>query len=242
MPTDLLIRKLRLNSRLGEDDADAVRALPFRSENVDRGETIIREGDRPGQCCIVLSGFLYRSKVGENGRRQILSFHPAGDMPDLQSLFLKAMDHDLAALSDSRLAFVDHKAVLNLIDQRPAVARALWRESIVDAAIFREWIVNLGTRDAVSRMAHLVAEMRERLAALGLAADEEFRFPVTQRDLADALGLSTVHVNRVLQELRVGGVINIHKQVVSLGDLERLITIGGFDPQYLHQFDSNSSI
>jgi CRP-like cAMP-binding protein len=193
------------------------------------------EGDRPTQCCVIMTGFAFRCKITENGRRQILSFHPAGDMPDLHSLLLERTDHDLVTLSPAQVAFIEHRHINQLIENRPSIARALWRETVVDASIYREWIVRLGTRDAAGRMAHLVAELRARLSAVGLAADDQFEFPITQSELAEALGISTVHVNRVIQSFRAAGILNIQRSKVTLNDIEQLVKIGGFNDLYLHQ-------
>jgi CRP-like cAMP-binding protein len=235
MPTKMMIRRLRVNSDIRDDDASALSDLPSVIKEVPEGTVFVHEGDRPIQCCVIMSGFAFRSKVTEDGKRQILSFHPAGDMPDLQGLLLERLDHDLTTLSAARLAFIEHRHFNKLIEARPTIGRALWRETLVDAAIFRQWIVNLGTRSAPARLAHLVAELRQRLSAVGLAADDEFEFPITQSELAEALGLSSVHVNRVIQSFRAAGVLDIARNRVRLKDIERLVNIGGFNELYLHQ-------
>jgi CRP-like cAMP-binding protein len=172
---------------------------------------VVSPGMRAGRHAIA-----FRSKITEEGRRQILAFHPAGDMPDLHGLLLERMDHDLVTLSRARVAFIEHRHINELIERRPTVGRALWRETVIAASIFMEWIVSLGTRDAAGRMAHLIAEMRARLSAMGLATDDEFEFPITQSELAEALGISTVHVNRVIQSFRAAGMLNFHRSKVSL--------------------------
>ena len=235
MPTEMMIRRLRVNSAISDEDAGALRSLPSSIREFREGAVFVREGDRPTHCCVIMNGFAFRAKVTESGKRQILSFHPAGDMPDLHGLLLERMDHDLAALSPARVAFIEHRHINKLMEARPSIARALWRDTLVDAAIFRQWIVNLGTGSAPSRLAHLIAELRERLTAVGLAADEEFEFPVTQSELAEALGISAVHVNRVIQSFRAAGVLDIQRNKVTLKDLERLVEIGGFNELYLHQ-------
>nr|WP_249803048.1 Crp/Fnr family transcriptional regulator [Bradyrhizobium sp. 21] len=226
---------MRSDTRLSDDDAGAIRSLPLRLVDVPAETPIVREGDHPSCACLLVTGFGCRSKVTETGKRQILSFHIPGDIPDLQSLFLKTMDHDLDTISPATLAFIDHTDLLKLIDARPSVARALWRETLIDAAVFREWIVNLGVRPASARLAHLLAELRQRLNAVGLVAEDEFRFPITQSQLAEALGLSAVHVNRVLQAFRTEGILDVRKNTVTLLDIERVVAAGGFDPSYLHQ-------
>ncbi|WP_338695781.1 Crp/Fnr family transcriptional regulator [Bradyrhizobium sp. 26S5] len=176
-----------------------------------------------------MSGFVYRSKVSETSKRQILSFHVAGDMPDLQGLPVKRMDHDLTTLSEAKVGFIKHELLERTLSTRPALAQALWRETLTDSALFRQWIVNLGTRSASGRMAYLLAELRGRLAAMGLVANEQFDFPITQSKLADALGLSVVHVNRVLQAFRTKGILDLRNRVVTLRDFEKVLELGGFD-------------
>ena len=150
-------------------------------------------------------------------------------MPDLHGLPLKRMDHDLMTLSKVELGFIDHDALERILDAHPVLARALWRESLIDAALVRQWIVNLGTRSASGRLAYLVAELRQRLGVMGLVANDQFKFPITQSKLADALGLSVVHINRILQAFRTQGILDIKRQVVTLGDFEKIVQLGGFD-------------
>jgi len=233
-PTEMLIRRLRVDTHLSDEDAEALSNLPMQIKEVDADTLIVSEGDRPTKCCLVIQGFACRSKVTDSGRRQILSFHIPGDIPDLQSLFLRTMDHDLTTISEATLGFIDHSAVNTLIDARPSVGRALWRETLIDSAIFREWIVNVGVRPAAARMAHLLAELRERMASVGLAEDGTFHFPITQSDLAEALGLSAVHINRVLQSFRARRVLDLQRQQIIIVDHDKVLTEGGFDSSYLH--------
>ncbi|MVT71041.1 helix-turn-helix domain-containing protein [Bradyrhizobium pachyrhizi] len=215
-------RKLRLHSELPDENVAALRSIVSPVRVLPEDLVIVREGDLSTQCCVILSGFAYRSKVAENGKRQILSFHIAGDMPDLQGLPLKRMDHDLTTLWEARLGFIKHEALESVLEPRPTLARALWRETLVDALLFRQWIVNLGTRSTAGRMAYLIGELRQRLATMGLVVNEQFDFPITQSKLADALGLSIVHVNRVLQTFRTEGILDLKRRVVTLKDSKRL--------------------
>jgi CRP-like cAMP-binding protein len=236
--TERLMRKLRLSTALGPVDIEAVERLPMTMRELPAQGAIVREGERPTQCCLVIEGYACRSKTTDSGKRQILSIHIAGDIPDLQSLHLHVMDHDLTTLSRCTVAFIPHDALRVLTRERPRVAEALWRETLIDAAVFREWIVNVGRRSAASRMAHLLAEISKRLEAIGLAEGDRFELPMTQIDLADALGLSSVHVNRVIQELRRAGILDMRKHAVALRDLPRLKQLADFDALYLHQSES----
>jgi CRP-like cAMP-binding protein len=230
-----LVVKLRATTQLGEDDIAAIEALPIQVRELAADSPIVVEGSRPTQCCLMIEGFSARSQTTCDGKRQILSIHIPGDLPDLQSLHLHVMDHDLRTLSDCTLGFIAHDALRALTRARPMVAEALWRDTLVDSAIFRAWIVNLGRRPANQRLAHLLLEIRRRLELVGLATDDRYELPMTQLDLADALGLTPVHVNRVLKALRSDGLLDLKKFVVTLGDAEKLMALGEFDDLYLHQ-------
>src|SRR3954468_8873194 len=234
-PLETLVRRLRLTTQLDAEDVQAIEKLPVHIKTFPSQSAIVMEGDRPAQCALIVKGFACRCKTTDTGKRQILSIHIAGDIPDLQSLHLHVMDHDFKTLSACTVAFIVHENLRALTRSRPLVAEALWRETLVDAAIFREWIVNVGRRQAPQRLAHLILEMRQRLAAIGRVGDGHYELPMTQNDLADALGLTSVHVNRVLQALRADGLMDIRRNVVTLGDAEKLMEIGDFDDLYLHQ-------
>jgi CRP-like cAMP-binding protein len=233
--TERLLRKLQLSTLLDADDVKAIERLPIMVKEVAAHNPIVREGERPVQCCLLIDGFLCRSKTTDAGKRQILSIHITGEIPDLQSLHLHVMDHDLTTLSRCTVGLIPHDALRMLTRERPTVAEALWRETLIDAAVFREWIVNVGRRAAVVRLAHLLAEIGTRLQAMDLAPGDRFELPMTQLDIADALGLTPVHVNRVVQELRREGLLELRKHSVSLPDLPRLKELGDFDDLYLHQ-------
>jgi CRP-like cAMP-binding protein len=230
-----LITKLTASNILDEDDICAIKGLPIRSREVGSHKLILAEGDRPRECCLVGDGFAFRSKTTFDGLRQILSLHIPGEIPDLESLHLRLMDHDVVALMPCTLGFVSHESVRLLSRTRPNVAAALWRETLIDAAIFREWVVDLGRRSATARMAHLVVELYHRLKVIDRARDGIFELPITQTELADCLGLSTVHVNRVLQDLRRQGLLKVNRSEFHLLKQDELENISGFDPAYLHQ-------
>ena len=227
--------KLRTTTKLDEHDIAAIEALPIHVKELAAHTPIVVEGERPTQCCLMIKGFSARSRATDDGNRQILSLHIPGDIPDLQSLHLHVMDHDLRTLSDCILGFIAHDALRALTRARPMAAEALWRETLIDAAIFRAWIVNLGRRPAAQRLAHLLLELRRRLELVGLATDDQYELPMTQLDLADALGLTPVHVNRVIRALRSSGLLDVKKFVIKLGDAEKLMALSDFDDLYLHQ-------
>ncbi|MEN3285702.1 MAG: hypothetical protein V7634_2 [Bradyrhizobium sp.] len=236
MPTlAALVTKLMVSNILDQDDIRAIQNLPIRHKEFGAHEIIVAEGDRPHECCLIGEGFAYRSKSTSDGARQILSLYIPGEIPDLQSVHLKLMDHDLSTLTRCKLKFVPHEAIRALTRKRPNVADALWRETLVDASIFREWIVDLGRRSATARVGHLIAELYCRLEAIGQARDGKFVFPITQVELADCLGLTYVHVNRVLQDFRKKGLISLNRWEFHVLDQKRLEEIADFNPAYLHQ-------
>jgi CRP-like cAMP-binding protein len=234
-PLETLVRRLRLTTQLDAEDVQAIEKLPIHIKTLPSQSAIVIEGDRPAQCVLIVKGFACRCKTTDTGKRQILSIHIAGDIPDLQSLHLHVMDHDLKTLSPCTIAVIPHDALRALTRSRPLVAEALWRETLIDAAVFREWIVNVGRRPAAARLAHLISELRKRLEAIGIDTGEHFDLPMTQLDLADALGLTPVHVNRVMKVLRNDGLMEFRRNVVRLKDAEKLARVGGFDDLYLHQ-------
>ncbi len=229
-----LVRKLATIAQLSGDDERAILALPARLKTFDEDNDLVREGQRPMECCLILEGLVGRYKVLGRGQRQIMSLHLPGDIPDLVSLELPVMDHNLGTLTPVRAAFLPHAALRELIAARPAVAGAFWRDSLIDAAIVREWLAGIGRRTARQRIAHLLCELCVRLRALRLIVDRIFELPVTQAELGDALGLSTVHVNRVLQDLRRDNLIVSQGRTLKILDWDRLRLAGDFDPTYLH--------
>jgi CRP-like cAMP-binding protein len=229
-----LLRKLESVASLSAEEKAAILNLPVTVRQMRADHDIVRERDRPTQSCLVLDGWLCRYKILESGARQIFSFHIAGDIPDLQSLHLRTMDHNLGTLVQSTVAFIQHESVKNLAKDFPHICNVLWRDTLIDAAIFREWMVGMGRRDAPSRIAHVLCELFIKLQAVGLTKDHSCHFPITQSVIGDALGLSTVHVNRSLMELRGKGLIKLEKQVLTILKRDELRGEGGFDPLYLH--------
>jgi CRP-like cAMP-binding protein len=170
----------------------------------------------------------------EDGARQIFSFHIAGDLPDLQSLHLKTMDHSLAALVPSRVTFVQHDTIRKLLRSFPHIGQLLWRDTLIDAAIFRQWMIGMGKKHAPQKIAHLLCELFTKMEAVGLTQGNSCRFPITQTALGDAMGLSTVHVNRSLMELRAKGFIRLEKHILTILKWNELQQYTEFDPLYLH--------
>ncbi|NNM72733.1 Crp/Fnr family transcriptional regulator [Enterovirga aerilata] len=230
-----LVRKLESIVELAPEEREGLRTLPLTIRDLRPQQDIVHEGDRPTQSCLVLEGFALRYKLVGGHRRQILAFHIPGEIPDLQSLHLKTMDHSLATLTAARIGFIQHRALHDLMARHPRLTGVFWRETLIDAAIFREWMVGLGRRRAPARIAHFFCEMFVRLDAIGLAKDRVIRLPVTQEELGDALGLSAVHTNRSLQELRSQNLFTFEGGRLVINDWEGLKRAADFDPLYLHQ-------
>jgi CRP-like cAMP-binding protein len=229
-----LIRKLDSIFTLSDDERQALESLPMQVTAIGENQDIVRAGDQPSRSCLLLSGFACTYKVTGQGKRQIQGFYIAGDIADLQSLHLKVLDNSIGTLTPCRVGFIAHEALHDIFMRYPRIAAAFWRETLIDAAIFREWVTNVGRREASQRMAHIFCELMMRLRAVGLADGHSCDLPITQAEYADAAGLSTVHVNRVLQALRANGIIELNGDRLTIPDWDKLKTAGDFDPTYLH--------
>ena len=236
MPSQKLIKRLQAVVGLSEDDRTKLANMPHTVKEFTDGEYIVREGDRASRCAIVMSGFVFRQKIVAP-RSQILSIYLAGDMPDLHTLHLPLMDHNICSAGPSTIAFVPHTYLKDILINSPSLAHALWRETLVDAAIYREWVANLGSRDALSRVGHLICELAARLEVVGLLENASFYLPFTQQNIADACGLSVVHVNRTIQELRQRRLIEWERRTLTLLRREELEELADFKPDYLHLRD-----
>jgi CRP-like cAMP-binding protein len=229
-----LIAKLSRLAPLDDGDREAIRALPFQIKPVLQNSLLVREGQTATACCLLLDGFACRAKETVDGRRQIVSFHMPGDMLDLQHLMLQRADHNVQTITSATVAWIAQSEIKALIRARPNIADALWRDSLIDASVFREWVLNVGRRDAKARIAHMLCEFAAR-AAVGLGPPERITLPMTQEHIADATGMTPIHVNRSLRELDQSGVIERVRRDVRITDWEGLQRIGGFDPAYLHE-------
>ena len=219
---------------LSDDERDVLLNLPTQVMDIRADQDLVREGDRPSRSFLLLEGFACVFKVTGDGKRQIMAFHVPGDIPDLHSLHLKVLDMSVVTITPCKVGFIQHEAIRDVCNRYPRIAAALWRDTLIDAAIFREWMINVGRRPAISRLAHILCEMVVRLRTVGLAEDHRCDLPITQTELSDALGLSAVHVNRVLQELRGMGLIQWRSGMLMVLDWEKLKEVGDFDPTYLH--------
>jgi CRP-like cAMP-binding protein len=234
----VLTRRLHSLRALSDLDVAAINRLceePTRNAPAKRD--LSRQGDRPRAVLLIKSGWAARYKTLQDGRRQFVAFLIPGDLCDLNNYLVGRMDHSIGALT--RVDYVEllHEEIHRLADARPLVAQALWRQLLVGMAVEREWIVNLGQRSAIERLAHLFCEMYYRLDAVGLTYGLKYEFPITQIDLAEATGLTSVHVNRTLQELRAMEVIVLKDRTVEILDLPALESLALFEADYLHLGD-----
>jgi CRP-like cAMP-binding protein len=235
--THPLIRHLESITVLSDDDKHVLVNLPMQVLDLKADQDIVREGDRPTRCCVILEGFACTFKHTGRGKRQIMNFHIPGDIPDLQSLHLTFLDSSLGTITPCKAGFVQHEHLLHACEQHHRISTAFWRASLVDAAIFREWVMNIGQREAYARLAHLLCETMTRMKAVGLCEDDSCELPMTQTELGDAMGLSTVHINRTLQELRRDKLITLKGGKLRVLDWEGLTKAGDFNPNYLHLRD-----
>lgn len=231
--TNLLVRKLESFHALSLEDRELLERHCRPLREIPAKQDIIREGDRPDEVVLILSGFACRYKVIEGGKRQIMAFLLPGDFCDFQVFILKQMDHNIGTLSRCQVVRMKRDAVL-VLSERPAIARAFWWASLVDSATLREWLVNIGQRTAEERIAHLLCELLVRLETVGLVRDNSYSLPISQNDLADALGVTVVHANRMLMALRDHGLIDLAARELLVKDVEGLKALSGFDPNYLH--------
>jgi CRP-like cAMP-binding protein len=233
--------KLRSIADVPDTELNALGELQVITRAFTRGDDVIRLHDKPNNCGIVLSGFACRYKLVADGKRQIMAFHIAGDIPDLQSVHLDTMDHSIGALTATKMAFIRIEDMRRLIYSNPTICHLLWRDTLVDAAIAREWLMGVGRLPAESRLAHLLCELLCKHRAAGLARETTFPLPVTQQDLGDALGLTPIHINRVLQELRGRGLIELSRATAVIRDWDELERLASFDPTYLHLIPSRAA-
>ena len=219
---------------LTDAEQAALSDLPFTTEHVLAGEGVAWAGDRPSHSFLILEGLLSTSKAVGDGEVQIMAFHIPGDMPDLNGLHLEALDSDIGAITNCELAFMAHQDLRQLCAKHPRLAALVWRTTLVDAAIYREWVVNVGHRPAINRLAHLFCEMMARMEVAGLAQGGSCYLGLTQQHLSEATGLSSVHLNRTLQELRAMGLVAFGQGRLTIHDGDALRQVADFRTDYLH--------
>ena len=228
------ISKIRARHELSAEEEAAIRDAISDERDVPSDRTIVRAGEDINYSTLLLDGLMCRYKDLRDGQRQISELHVAGDFADMHSYTLKRLDHNLMTLTPCRIASMTHERAAALFEAHPRLGYIYWFGTNLDAAIHREWALSLGRRTALSRMAALFCELRLRLRIVGLADEGGYHLALTQTDLAECLGLTSVHVNRTLKELREAGVLEFRSRRVSILDQARLERIAEFDPAYLY--------
>lgn len=229
----LFVDRLAGRSSLDEEEKQAILDLPGVPIQVPANRDFVRMGDHIDHACLIVEGLVGRFGQSRDGNRQITSFHITGDMADLHTVVVPHAASALQALSTCTILKVPHRALRDVAARYPAVAEAFWRDCVVDAAILSQWVVNVGRRDAKTRTAHLLCEMAARYEEIGYAVGLNFPLPATQSQLADALGLTPVHVNRTLKALKAANTATMTRGTVQVLDWEALTQVGEFDPVYL---------
>jgi CRP-like cAMP-binding protein len=230
-----MVRKLAFWGNIDAADEEAILNLPHRTKRIERHGYIAREREKTTHSCLLVSGFATRHKIVTNGARQILGIHMKGDIVDLQNSLLGVADHSVQALTDADVALIPREAIKQLAFDRPRVGLAMWYDTLVDGSIFREWIANVGRRDAYTRIAHLLCEFSLRLEVAGLGEATDYELPMTQEQVADCTGLTPVHVNRTMKVLEAEKLISRKSsRAIAIADWRKLADAGDFDSNYLH--------
>lgn len=234
MTESILAKRLGTVEDLTEEDQAQLDQLCRHVETIPAKRDITSEGDRPEQVHLILKGWAARYSIMDDGTRQITAFLIPGDFADLHVNVLDRMDHSILALTACKVAYIDVSELDRMTSENSRLTRAMLWSTLVDEAVLRQWIVNVGRRDARGRVAHVLCEMHARMSMIGLAKDDRLALPLTQNDLADATGLTSVHVNRTLQRLRHEGLIEIGSGTLNVREVSALQRAAGFDPKYLH--------
>jgi CRP-like cAMP-binding protein len=230
-----LLEKLQYWQKLDDAECNAVLRLPHIVRKVEAHHYLVREFDRTNHSCVMLDGFAIRHKIVAGGHRQIVSIHMKREFVDLQNSMLGIADHSVQMLTAGRIAIIERRDIDRLAFDYPNVGRALWIDTLIDGSIFREWIANIGRRDARTRIAHLLCEFSLRLKVADLGEQTNYELPMTQEQLADATGLTSVHVNRTLKQLQADGLIaRSSPRSIIIGDWKKLADAGDFNSSYLH--------
>lgn len=231
---DLFIRKLRARHDLSRDEEAALRGMSWSLRRFERNQGMVRPGEDLEHSMLLLSGFALRCKFAADGARQIVEINLAGDFIDLHGFILKRLEHEISAGSRCEIGTVHHAELKRVTEQFPRLTRVLWFQTLVDASIHREWMLVLGKKRGRARVAQFFCELQRRLKIVGLAGSEGFPLPFSQQELADITGMTPVHLNRCLRDLRDAGLVTFRNGKVEIHDLAGLGKDAQFDPAYLH--------
>ena len=222
----------------GLREISVLRDIETITREFEPGRYLLREGDQPKYCSFLKTGYVYRHKIVADGGRQIVSIHIPGDFVDVQNILLGQSDHNIQALTLTTMIMVPIEELVAVATAHPLIAKALWRETLIEASMMREWIANVGRRNARARTAHMLCEVAIRREKAGLGSRETFDLPMTQEQLGDTLGLTAAHVNRTLKALEKEGLITRSKRSVTVADWRGLQRAGDFSAGYLHLDDT----
>ena len=229
------VEKLAGFGQLSAKDVAALQEATSRQRRIKAKHDLIREGDRPGPVFVMLDGWACRYKILPSGTRQVLAYLMPGDSCDLHVGLLAQMDHSIQTITASRVATIEREEMDVILDQHPAIAKAIYVAQLIDEGTMRAWITSMGRRASIERVAHLMCELYIRARNIGLTSESSFALPLSQLLLADSLGMTPVHLNRVLRELRTRGAMTLKRGSLILSDLPKLVQIAGFDDNYLHR-------
>ncbi len=233
MPTPFVL-KLEYGARLSDQDRQVLEQVVRDVRQFKPRHDLILEDDSPENVHVILEGFACRYKRLPDGSRQIMAYLVPGDSCDLHVAILKKIDHTIGTLTACKVAFLPRPVIEDLTTQYPTITRALWWATLVDQGTVREWLVNMGRRPADKRLAHLLCELLMRLQVVGLATDNSFVLPLTQRQVADTLAMTGVHLSRIVRQLRSRGLITLKGHTITIPDVERLKVFAEFNANYLH--------
>lgn len=227
------LKKLRKHTEISAEEERAIRNAVTETRRLPADEMAIRSGERLHSSMVLLDGWMARSKDLQSGERQVTELHVAGDFADLHSFTLKCLDHDVLTLTECTVAMIPHERIEELTLRYPHLGRVYWLSTNIDAAMHREWALSLGQRSAISRMAHLFCELYVRLDLVGRTEGNAYELPLTQREISECLGLTVVHANRTIQELRRRGLVEMENRQLTILNRRGLEAIAEFDDSYL---------
>lgn len=228
------LKKLRRRAEISAEEERAIRNVVAETRRISADEVVVRSGEEQTSSFVLCEGWMARSKDLQSGERQVTELHVAGDFPDLHSFTLKCLDHDIMSLTECTIAMMPHDRLKDLTERYPRLGRLYWLSTNADGAIQRELTLSLGQRSAISRMAHLFCELHARLDVIGRTNGNSYEYPLTQRELSECLGLTVVHANRTLQELRRRGLIECESRQLTILNRRGLETVAEFDDSYLY--------
>jgi CRP-like cAMP-binding protein len=230
-----LLRKLEYRGEFSAEDRAALLALPHAVKSFASQTYIVREGDKPTHCCLMLSGFSVRDKIVRSGHRQIVAIQVQGEMVDLQNSLLGTADCGVQMVTAGQVAMIPKEEIVRIATERLAIGKAMWIDTLVDGSISREWTTNIGRRNARTRLAHFLCEIGLRLKHAGVGEETGYLLPMTQEQLGDAAGLTPVHINRTIKALEEEGLITrTSARGIKIGDWRKLADVADFDGTYLH--------